>query len=84
MNWAGGEDLDKGVAKGRYCTTKNNTVSKEGKESDFHVDNVGLLRYQGRLCVPNNDEQKTKILKEAHHNINSISLGNTKMYQALR
>ena len=56
---------------------------RKGKESNFHLHNGELLRYQERLCVPSNDELRMKILKEAHHSAYSIHSNNTKMYQDL-
>ena len=44
----------------------------------------GVLRYQGRLCVPKVDELWDQILEEAHESRYSIHLGSTKMYHDLR
>ena len=43
-----------------------------------------VLRYQGRLCVPDVGELKQHILAEAHNFRYSIHLGATKMYCDLR
>ncbi|KAA3477777.1 reverse transcriptase [Gossypium australe] len=39
---------------------------EDGKSSGFVVDSEGNLWFQGRLCVPENDELKQIILWEAH------------------
>ena len=42
------------------------------------------MTYEGRLCVPNNEELRNKILSEAHYSKFTIHPGITKMYQDLR
>ncbi|XP_070041025.1 uncharacterized protein [Nicotiana tomentosiformis] len=43
-----------------------------------------ILQFQGRLCVPNVDGLREKILEEAHNSQYSIHPGATKMYRDLR
>jgi hypothetical protein len=50
----------------------------------FSLDQEGVLWYNGRICVPNIDELKQLILKEAHDTPYSIHPGETKMYQDLK
>ncbi|KAH0689070.1 hypothetical protein KY289_016428 [Solanum tuberosum] len=50
----------------------------------FSQGGDGVLRYQGRLCVPNVDELRQHILAEAHNSRYSIHPGATKMYRDLR
>jgi hypothetical protein len=50
----------------------------------FSIDQEGVLWYNGRLCVPNIEELKQSILKEAHYTPYSIHPGGTKMYQDLK
>ena len=45
----------------------------------FSQGGDGVLRYKGRLCVPNVGELRQHILAEAHNSRYSIHLGNTKM-----
>ncbi|XP_070036549.1 uncharacterized protein [Nicotiana tomentosiformis] len=45
---------------------------------------VGILRMQGRICVPNVDGLRERILEEAHSLRYSIHPGDAKMYQDLR
>lgn len=54
------------------------------KESDFKVDKHGMLRFRGRVCVPDNYEPKKMILKESHRSSISIHPGATKMFQDLK
>ena len=42
-----------------------------------------MLRYQERLCVPNVDGLRDRILEEAHGSRYSIHPGSTKMYHDL-
>ncbi|KAH0650243.1 hypothetical protein KY284_030155 [Solanum tuberosum] len=50
----------------------------------FSQGGDGVLRYQGRLCVPKVGELKHQILTEAHNSRYSIHPGATKMYRDLR
>ncbi|XP_070034544.1 uncharacterized protein [Nicotiana tomentosiformis] len=44
----------------------------------------GSLRYQGRLCVPNVDGLRERIMTEAHTSRYSVHLGSMKMYHDLK
>ena len=43
-----------------------------------------MLRYQGRICVPNVDGLRDQILEESHGSHYSINLGSTKFYHDRR
>jgi hypothetical protein len=58
--------------------------NKEEKSPGFSEDKQGVLRYKGRICVPNVNELKDKILREAHESAYSIHLGRNKMYHDLK
>ncbi|MCI69250.1 hypothetical protein A2U01_0090511, partial [Trifolium medium] len=45
---------------------------KEGKEVDFEVDGNGVVRYRGRVCVPDVPELRKMILEEGHRSGLSI------------
>ncbi|MCI43207.1 hypothetical protein A2U01_0064444, partial [Trifolium medium] len=60
------------------------TLVIEGKENDFKVDKNGVMRYRGRVCVPNVPELKKIIMDEGHKSGLSIHPGVTKMYQDLK
>jgi hypothetical protein len=53
-------------------------------DSDFKVDDQGVLRFRGRICIPDNDEMKKMILEEGHRSSLSIHPGAAKMYQDLK
>ncbi|MCI88942.1 hypothetical protein A2U01_0110230, partial [Trifolium medium] len=38
----------------------------EGKETDFGVDENGVIGYHGRVCVPDVPELRKMILEEGH------------------
>ncbi|MCI21354.1 polynucleotidyl transferase ribonuclease H fold [Trifolium medium] len=57
---------------------------KEGKETDFGVDENGIIKYRGRVCVPDVPELKKMIMEEGHRSGLSIHPGVTKMYQDLK
>ena len=50
----------------------------------FSLGRDGVLRYQGRLCVPNVDGLKNRILEKANGSRYSMLVGLTKMYHELR
>nr|AAT39297.2 Gag-pol protein, putative [Solanum demissum] len=50
----------------------------------FEQGGDGVLRYQGRLCVPMVDGLQERIMEEAHSSRYSIHPGSTKMYHDLR
>jgi hypothetical protein len=56
----------------------------QGKAADFKIDDSGVLRHGDRLCVPNVDDLRTRILKEAHNSKFSVHPGATKMYRDLK
>ncbi|WMV08109.1 hypothetical protein MTR67_001494 [Solanum verrucosum] len=49
----------------------------------FELTGDGVLRYQGRLCVPEVGELQPNILSEAHYSRYASSPVATKMYQDL-
>ncbi|WVZ24011.1 hypothetical protein V8G54_002555 [Vigna mungo] len=51
---------------------------------DFALSNDGILRFQGRVCVPTKDDLKRLILEEGHKSSLSIHPGMTKMYRDLK
>ena len=48
------------------------------------IDIEGILCLGTRLCVPNVDELRKEIMREAHFSVYSIHLGSTKMYHDLK
>ena len=52
--------------------------NREGKETEFSVNEDGFLYYRDRVCVPNDDGLKKSILEEAHSGSFSIHPGSTK------
>jgi len=54
------------------------------EDSDFRVDDHGVLRFRGRICIPDDDEMKKMIVEESHRSSLSIHPGATKMYHDLR
>ena len=48
-----------------FLKEKKDEIRKR-KTTDFHISNDGILRYRGRLCVPENEGIKKDILTAAH------------------
>jgi len=51
---------------------------------DFTLGNDDILRFQGRICVPNDVEVKKLILEEGHKSRLSLHPSMPKMYQDLK
>ena len=56
----------------------------KGKETNIKIDESGVMRFHGRVCVPDVPELKRMIMDEGHISRLSIHPGVTKMYQDLR
>ena len=54
------------------------------KNHDFSVDDNGLLRFRGRMCVASNDQLKQLILDEAHKSRYAMHPGGNKMFEDLK
>ena len=58
--------------------------NRVGKEIEFTVKEDGFLYYRDWVYVPNDDEMKRSILKEAHSGSFVMHPSSTKMYQDLK
>ena len=54
-----------------------------GEAKEAQIDEEGVLRIKGRVCVPHVDDLINTILTEAHSSRYSIHPGATKMYRDL-
>ena len=52
--------------------------------NEYVVDNQEIYRYKGRICIPDQDNVKNQVLKEAHFSPFSMHPGSTKMYQDIK
>ncbi|XP_070058101.1 uncharacterized protein [Nicotiana tomentosiformis] len=59
-------------------------ANRLGGAKEVTIGEDGVLRLQGRLCIPNVDGLKEMILEKAHNSSYSIHPGATKMYRDLR
>ncbi|GMJ13693.1 hypothetical protein HRI_005038600 [Hibiscus trionum] len=57
---------------------------KDEPDPDFAINSDGLLCFRNRICVPNNDDLRNQILREAHASPFSIHPGAVKMYKDLK
>ena len=55
-----------------------------GEAKEAKIDEEGVLRIKGRVCVPRVDDLIHTILTEAHSSRYSIHPGATKMYRDLK
>ncbi len=51
---------------------------------DFSVYSAEVLKFRGRLCVPNDEEIRCEILQEAHRSPYTIYPDDTKMYKDMK
>jgi hypothetical protein len=56
----------------------------DGKPREFTIDENDLVRFKGRLCVPQKSEVKVDILREAHKTPYTVHPGETKVYRDLK
>ena len=54
------------------------------KETEFIVNENGVLYYKDRVCVPDGNDLRKAILEEAHNGSSTIHPDSTKMYQDLK
>ena len=59
-------------------------ASNQTTDGDFKVNDQGVLRFRGRISIPDDDELKKLILEESHRSSLSIHPGATKMYHDLK
>lgn len=63
----------------------NTMLAMDSDENrDFEVDDIGVLRFRGRICIPDDPNLKNMILEESHKNSLSIHPRATKMYHDLK
>jgi hypothetical protein len=82
-----GSNLLQEIWKGQVEDEKIQEIKhniKDEKSSGFLEDDEGVLWYKGRICVPNIEELKDKILREAHESTYSIHPGGNKLYHDLK
>jgi hypothetical protein len=70
--------------KGDLSLVNRLTLINQGKETDFKLDENGIIKFRERVCIPDIPELKRKILEEGHRSGLSIHPGATKMYQDLK
>ena len=57
---------------------------KKSAKFDFVLYDDGILRFETRLCVPNNGDIRRKLLEEAHCSRLAVHPGGIKMYNDLK
>ena len=79
--------LEQEIRKGQLEDEKIKEIKElieKGKAPDFTEDEQGIVWFRKRICVPDVDHLREKILKEAHDSAYSIHPGSTKMHQDLK
>ena len=57
---------------------------KRGSKPDFVLLDDGILRFETRLCVPDDGDLRRELLEEAHCSKFAIHPGGMKMYKDLK
>ncbi|GJU21365.1 putative nucleotidyltransferase, ribonuclease H [Tanacetum coccineum] len=57
---------------------------EDGKHTEFSVDDDGVVWFEDRLCVPNDQALREKVMTKAHSSPFTIHPGSTKMYRDLK
>ena len=57
---------------------------QKGEPLSFQIDDDGILRLKGRICVPNIPELRREVLDECHKAKLSIHPGVSKMYNDIK
>ena len=79
--------LEQEIRKGQLEDEKLKGIRqliKEDKAPGFTEDSQGTIWFKKRICVPNREDIKKTILREAHESAYSIHPGSTKMYHDLK
>lgn len=66
---------------------KEDVVLKKSVESEvegYHITKNGTFVFKGRVCAPDDKDQKEEILRQAHQSRFAIHPGSTKMYRDLK
>jgi hypothetical protein len=56
----------------------------DGRPREYSIDEHDVVRFRGRLCVPQKSDVKMDILREAHRTPYTVHPGETKMYRDLK
>ena len=57
---------------------------KNGDKINYSIEGGGSLYNKNKLCVPNVQELKTKLMYESHNTVFTMHPGGNKMYQDLK
>lgn len=63
---------------------KKKIIAQKKGDGSFSLSDGGISRYKGRVCVPDDKEVKSSIMREAHTTPYLLHPGSTKMYNDLK
>jgi hypothetical protein len=76
--------LEQQIREGQFEDVEIRDTMERGKASYFTEDDLGTIWFKKRICVPDVEDLRKTILREAHDSAYSIHPGSTKMYQDLK
>ena len=77
------EEIKAGQANNNECERTKQGIKKSNSPV-FLVHDDGTLRFQNRLCVPEQERKRRRMLEKAHNTIYSAHLRGIKMYNNLK
>ncbi|KAJ4965209.1 hypothetical protein NE237_017058 [Protea cynaroides] len=80
------DEVKTAIKSDPYLRTVQEDIEKCRTNPEFTLDEEKLLKYKGRICVPETEsvDIRHRLMKEAHTTIYSIHPGSTKMYHDLK
>ncbi|KAJ4977200.1 hypothetical protein NE237_002306 [Protea cynaroides] len=80
------DEVKTAIKSDPYLRTVQEDIEKGRTNPEFTLDEGKVLKYKGRICVPEIESLNIKhqLMKEAHTTIYSIHPGSTKMYHDLK
>ncbi|KAJ4962276.1 hypothetical protein NE237_022215 [Protea cynaroides] len=76
------DELKTAIKSDPYLRIVQEDIMKGRTNPEFTLDEEKVLKYKGRICVPETEsvDIRHRLMKEAHTTIYSIHPGSTKMY----
>ncbi|KAJ4975503.1 hypothetical protein NE237_000609 [Protea cynaroides] len=80
------DEVKAAIRSDPYLRTVQEDIKKGRTILEFTLDDEKVLKYKGRICVPETEnlDIRHRLMKEAHTTAYSVHLGSTKMYHELK
>ncbi|KAJ4972241.1 hypothetical protein NE237_005340 [Protea cynaroides] len=80
------DEVKVAILQDPHLKTVQEDLEKGSSNPDFTLDSDKVLRYRGRLCIPESEDCdiRDRVMTEAHYTQYSVHPGSIKMYHDLR